>query len=129
MSVVCTRTMCAKGRSVDTSAHCYGFGTGAGWRLSYEHTNTETVSRTVPTTYASEDLLLAHAKVSNLDVACGVEHDVVELEVTVDDTFLVQIPEAEEDLHGVEARLLDAKRALLLDVIPTQQCVHRRVGS
>ena len=42
------------------------------------------------------DVLLAHPKVGYLDVAVLVEHDVVQLEVSVDHTQRVE----EDDAHG-----------------------------
>ena len=48
-------------------------------------------------------LLLAHAKVGDLDVPVLVEQDIVQLEVSVDDAAVVQVEQADGDLGGVEA--------------------------
>ena len=49
------------------------------------------------------DALLAHAEVRDLDVALLVEHDVVQLEVAVDDPVWVEVHYANQDLRSVES--------------------------
>ena len=63
---------------------------------------------------AVHDALLAHSKVCDLDVALRAEHDVVQLQVAVDDAGVVQVQERADDFAGVEAgaRLVEAVRAL-----------------
>ena len=51
---------------------------------------------------AVSDPFLAHPKVGYLDVALLVEHDVVQLEVPVDDTVRVEIHYSDENLCSVE---------------------------
>ena len=49
-------------------------------------------------------ILFAHAKVRNLDVAVLVQHDVVQLEVSVDHTEGVEENDTDGNLGGVKAR-------------------------
>ena len=51
----------------------------------------------------TRNLLLAHAKVRDLDVAVLVEEDVVQLEVAVDDAVGVEVEQADRDLGGVKS--------------------------
>ena len=48
------------------------------------------------------DPLLAHPEVCDLDVSLLVEHDVVQLEVPVDDAVRVEIHYSDENLCSVE---------------------------
>lgn len=50
----------------------------------------------------TDDALLAHAEVGELAVSLGVEQDVVELEVAVDDAVLVQELQRQGDFRRVE---------------------------
>ena len=50
------------------------------------------------------DVLLAHSKIRNLDMAVLVQHDVVQLEVSVDHTEGVEENNTDGNLGGVKAR-------------------------
>ena len=51
---------------------------------------------------ARRDPNLAQTEVGNLDVALDVEHDVVQLEVPVDDPVLVEEHDGDTDLSSIE---------------------------
>eukprot|EP00038_Savillea_parva_P009074 m.181047 g.181047 ORF g.181047 m.181047 type:complete len:648 (+) comp15157_c0_seq1:89-2032(+) len=59
----------------------------------------------------------AHPKVGNLDMAFAVEHDIVKLEITVNDTAFVQKQEAANDLRRVKPRPFLIKLAGALNVV------------
>ena len=62
------------------------------------------------------NVLFAHPKVGQLDVAGAGEHHVVKLEVPVDDTSAVEKQEGETDLGAVESGPLLAKLLFVDDV-------------
>ena len=62
-----------------------------------------------PCLVAVIDPFLAEPKVGNLDVALGVQHDIVQLEVTVDDTPLVEVQQAKDDLGSIEPGEVEAQ--------------------
>ena len=51
---------------------------------------------------AAANTLLTEAKVCNLDVAVGIQHHIVQLQVTVDDAHTVQVQQTQGDLCSVE---------------------------
>ena len=51
---------------------------------------------------AATNTLLTEAKVCDLDVAVGIQHHVVQLQVTVDDAHTVQVQQTQGDLCSVE---------------------------
>eukprot|EP00042_Codosiga_hollandica_P054914 m.755144 g.755144 ORF g.755144 m.755144 type:complete len:424 (+) comp59009_c0_seq1:1115-2386(+) len=70
------------------------------------------------------DAFLAHAEISHLDVAIRVEHDVVELEITVDHTALVQEQQCTDDFGRIEARARLIELAGTLDLEHQITAVH-----
>jgi hypothetical protein len=72
-------------------------------------------------------LLLAETIIGNLDVSIKSQEDVVELQITVDDTILVEVLEGETDLGSVEPRLISRARTelqILLTVLSWCRTVH-----
>ena len=53
------------------------------------------------------DSLLAHPEVGNLDVALLVQHDVVQLEVPVDDPVVVKVHDSDENLSSIETEKIN----------------------
>lgn len=67
----------------------------------------------IPGSAVVVDALLGQAKVGQLDVALGVQQDVVQLEVAVEDAVVVQEPQRADDLRRVEdGRALRQRRQL-----------------
>ena len=59
------------------------------------------------------DVLFAHPEVCELDVALLCQHDVVQLQVPVDDALAVQEQEAQADLCIIETHSILRKPSLL----------------
>ena len=53
------------------------------------------------------DSLLAHPKVGDLDVSLLVQHDVVQLEVPVDDPVVVKVHDSDENLSSIETEKIN----------------------
>eukprot|EP01136_Pigoraptor_vietnamica_P018408 Opistho-1_new@5380 len=64
----------------------------------------------------ANNVLLAHAKVRELHVTVGVEEDVVELEVAVDDALVVKELKRRHNLGRVEPRSVLVEAAVALDL-------------
>ena len=56
-------------------------------------------------------------KVGDLDGAVGQQHDIVRLDIPVDDPLIVCMLQRFEDLHGKMDRLFPAQHVFLIDII------------
>lgn len=71
------------------------------WAHEFRSTTERACCATIP------HVLLAETIISNFDVTIHGQQNVIELQITVDDTVLVEVLECQADLGGIESKICE----------------------
>ena len=80
--------------------------------------------------HSSFEFILAHSKIGQLDVTILVHDDILQLQVTVDDSILMKVLQGQEHLSGVHPCPIFRKGTKIADVLEefaATQVIHHKV--